>query len=59
MDFQKEKRLTEHEIHRMMNELRRNVDSSSELVSNLLYWASSQLSGMKVIPVLLAMDQLG
>jgi len=41
-----------------MNELRRNVDSSSELVSNLLYWASSQLSGMKVIPVLLAMDQL-
>jgi len=58
MDFQKEKRLTEHEIHRMMNELRRNVDSSSELVSNLLYWASSQLSGMKVIPVLLAMDQL-
>jgi signal transduction histidine kinase len=58
MDFQKEKRLTEQEVSRMMYELRRNVDSSSELVSNLLYWASSQLKGMRVIPVLLAMDQL-
>jgi two-component system sensor histidine kinase/response regulator len=58
MDFQREERLTDLEISKMMHELRRNVDSSSELVSNLLHWASSQLNGMKVTPVLLPMDQL-
>jgi signal transduction histidine kinase len=58
MDFRKEQKLTEVEINRMMRELRSHVDSSSEMVSNLLYWASSQLNGMKVSPVLLPMDQL-
>ncbi|HEV9037355.1 MAG TPA: tetratricopeptide repeat-containing sensor histidine kinase [Puia sp.] len=58
MDFRKEKKLTDVEINQMMRELRSHVDSSSEMVGNLLYWASSQLNGMKVIPVLLPMDEL-
>lgn len=51
LDFLKEKRLSEQEITSMMNELRRNVDYSSELVGNLLFWASSQLNGIVVSPV--------
>jgi signal transduction histidine kinase len=58
MDFRKEKKLTDLEINKMMQELRSHVDSSSEMVGNLLYWASSQLNGMKVSPVLLPMDEL-
>ena len=58
MDFRKEKKLTEREIDEMMRELRRHVDSSSEMVGNLLYWASSQLNGMKVSPIVLPMNQL-
>jgi signal transduction histidine kinase len=53
MDFLKEKRLSPEEITPMMNELRRNVDYSSELVGNLLFWASSQLNGIVVTPVVL------
>ncbi|GGA95088.1 hypothetical protein GCM10011511_18030 [Puia dinghuensis] len=58
MDFLKEKKLSEQEIGAMMNELRRNVDYSSELVGNLLYWASSQLNGMVVKPVLLELNEV-
>lgn len=58
MDFRKEKKLSDPEISRMMRELQDHVDSSSEMVGNLLYWASSQLNGMRVCPVLLPMDQL-
>jgi signal transduction histidine kinase len=58
MDFWKEKKLTHLEMNKMMRELRCHVDASSEMVGNLLYWASSQLNGMKVSPVLLPMDQL-
>lgn len=58
MDFRTEKKLTEQEINQMMRELRRHVDSSSEMVGNLLYWASSQLNGMKVTTVLLEMGAL-
>jgi signal transduction histidine kinase len=57
MDLVKEKRLSEHEIATMMNELRQNVHHSSELVSNLLYWASSRLNGMVALPVLLEVDK--
>jgi len=56
MDFLKEKRLSEQEISTMMTELRRNVDYSSELVSNLLFWASSQLNGIVVTPVVLPLQ---
>ncbi len=51
MELLKEKALSESEINVMMAELRRNVDYSSELVGNLLLWASSQLSGIVVSPV--------
>src|SRR6202000_2946088 len=58
LDFLREKRLTEQEISGMMNELRRHVDYSSELVGNLLVWASSQLHGEVVNRVLLSVDEL-
>jgi signal transduction histidine kinase len=58
LDFLKEKKLSEQEIGTMMTELRRNVDSSSELVGNLLFWASSQLDGIVVKPVILPMQAL-
>ena len=38
--------------------MRRNVDYSAELVSNLLFWASSQMNGIVVTPVVLAMPQM-
>jgi signal transduction histidine kinase len=41
-----------------MNEFRRNVDYSSELVSNLLFWASSQLDGMVTRPMLLPVQPM-
>jgi signal transduction histidine kinase len=58
MDFMKEKKLSEHEAGVMLNELRLNVDHSSELVGNLLIWASSQLNGAVIVPVLLELDEL-
>ena len=58
LDFLKEKKLSEPEINLMMTELRRNVDSSSELVGNLLFWASSQLDGVVVKPVALPLEPL-
>jgi two-component system, sensor histidine kinase and response regulator len=58
LDFLREKRLSEQEISGMMNELRRHVDSSSELVGNLLVWASSQLQGEVVNRVLLVVDEV-
>jgi signal transduction histidine kinase len=42
----------------MMSELRRHVDAASELVSNLLFWAGSQLNGEVVNRVLLPVDEL-
>jgi two-component system, sensor histidine kinase and response regulator len=53
MDCLKEKNLSEEELREVMNEFRRNVDYSSELVSNLLFWAGSQLEGMVTRPMLL------
>jgi two-component system, sensor histidine kinase and response regulator len=58
MDLLKEKRLSEIEISNMMHEFRRNVDYSSELVGNLLFWASSQLDGIVVTPVILPLHPL-
>lgn len=58
LDFLKEKKLPEQEIHSMLAELRRNVDNSSELVGNLLFWASSQLNGISVTPVHLSLQPL-
>jgi two-component system, sensor histidine kinase and response regulator len=58
LDFLREKQLSEQEISGMMSELRRHVDSSSELVSNLLFWASSQLTGEVVNRILLSVDEL-
>ncbi|HTI09882.1 MAG TPA: tetratricopeptide repeat-containing sensor histidine kinase [Puia sp.] len=58
IDLLKEKSLSESEINAMMAELRRNVDHSSELVGNLLFWASSQLNGIVVTPVRLPVQQL-
>lgn len=58
MDLLKEKSLSEAEITSMMTELRRNVDYSSELVGNLLFWASSQLNGIVVTPVELSVRKL-
>ena len=57
MALLKEKKLSEQEINGMLNELRRNVDQSSELVGNLLFWASSQLNGMVITPVLLELAE--
>ena len=51
LEFLREKRLSEQEISGMMHELKRHVDSSSELVGNLLVWASSQLHGHYGRPV--------
>jgi signal transduction histidine kinase len=58
LDFLKENRLTDAEIRGMMDELRRNVDYSSELVGNLLFWASSQLNGIVVSPICLSLRQV-
>jgi len=58
MDFLKENRLSESEARSMISELQRNVDYSSELVGNLLFWASSQLDGITAAPVKLCIAQL-
>ncbi len=58
MDLLKEKRLSEEEINSIMNEFRRNVDQSAELVGNLLFWASSQLGGIVARPVALPLQPL-
>jgi two-component system sensor histidine kinase/response regulator len=53
MDCLKEKKLAESELRDLMTEFRRNLDYSSELVSNLLFWAGSQLDGMAPRPAML------
>ena len=58
MNFMKENKLSGPEAGSMLNELRLNVDHSSELVSNLLIWASSQLNGAVIVPVLLDLNEL-
>jgi signal transduction histidine kinase len=58
MDCLKEKNLSEPELRELMIEFRRNVDYSSELVSNLLFWASSQQDGMVAKPVFLPIQPM-
>ena len=58
LDFLKEKKFSEQEIASMMQELRTNFDHSSELVNNLLFWASSRLNGMVAAPVLLELHEV-
>lgn len=58
LDLLKEKKISEQEMNGMMSEFRRYVDASSELVGNLLYWASGQLNGAVVNAVLLPLDEL-
>jgi len=49
---------TTAELNTIIQELRQDVDYSSELVNNLLYWASSQLNGLAVKPVELPLRKL-
>ncbi|HEV3327357.1 MAG TPA: tetratricopeptide repeat protein [Puia sp.] len=58
MDFRKENKLSEGEIRDFMSEFRRNVDYSSDLAGNLLFWASSQLDGIVVAPVTLLLQPM-
>ena len=50
--------MSDEEINAIMNEFRRNVDYSADLVGNLLFWASSQLDGIVVTPVILPLHPL-
>ena len=50
--------LPEEEIKSIMQELSREADYSSELVSNLLSWAGSQMNGRVVTPVALSLQQV-
>ncbi|HWK05816.1 MAG TPA: tetratricopeptide repeat-containing sensor histidine kinase [Puia sp.] len=58
LDFLKENSLPEAEINKIMDELRRDVNYSAELVNNLLFWACSQLDGMVASPAVLSVHQL-
>jgi len=56
--FLKEGSLPEAKLKMIMEELRRDVDYSAELVNNLLFWATSQLDGKVVSPVALPIQQV-
>ncbi|GGA97664.1 sensor histidine kinase [Puia dinghuensis] len=58
LGFLKENSLSEEQIDMMIEELSHNVGYSAELVNNLLSWASSQLNGMVVSPVVLPMHEI-
>lgn len=58
LDMIKTQVLSKTELNMMVEELRREFDHSSELVSNLLSWSNSQLNGMIVKPVPLNIGQL-
>ncbi|AEV99598.1 hypothetical protein A4D02_27545 [Niastella koreensis] len=45
-------------IEKILEELRRDITYSSELVNNLLFWASSQFMGSTVLPVIFSVHQL-
>jgi len=54
----KEHSLPEADLHAIINELRRDIDYSAELTNNLLSWASSQLDGRTITPIMLPMQEL-
>lgn len=45
-------------IEEILEELRRDINHSSELVNNLLFWASNQFTGSSVLPVIFSVHQL-
>ena len=54
----KEDSLSEAKIKILIKELKNDVDYSAELVSNLLFWADSQMNGIAVSPVALPLHHL-
>jgi len=50
--------LNDAQLNTTMEELRRDVDNSAELVSNLLSWAASQMNGRMISPAALPVNQL-
>jgi len=45
-------------IEEILEELRQDINHSSELVNNLLLWASGQFTGSSVLPVIFSVHQL-
>jgi signal transduction histidine kinase len=45
-------------MEKILEELRRDINYSSELVNNLLVWASSQFKGSSVMPVIFSVHQV-
>jgi signal transduction histidine kinase len=45
-------------IENILEELRRDINHSSELVNNLLFWASSQFKNSSVLPILFSAHQV-
>ncbi|OQP64234.1 hypothetical protein A3860_19850 [Niastella vici] len=58
LEILKEHSLPEADLQSIINEFRRDIDYSAELTSNLLSWASSQLDGRIIIPVMLPVHEL-
>lgn len=58
LEILKEHSIPESELQTIINEFRRDIDYSAELTSNLLSWASSQLDGRIIIPVMLPVHEL-
>lgn len=54
----KEGALPEEKLRSIMQELSRDVDYSSEVISNLLSWAGSQMNGRVVTRVALSLQQV-
>jgi signal transduction histidine kinase len=45
-------------IEKILEELRRDINHSSELVNNVLFWASSQFKSHSVLPVIFSVHQV-
>ena len=45
-------------IEKILEELRRDINHSSELVNNLLFWASSQFTDSSVLPAIFSVHRL-
>ena len=58
LDLLKANALSETQLNQVIEELRHEVDYSSELVGNLLSWSRSQLNGMVAKPVSLDLRAL-
>ena len=58
LDLLKANALSKTQLNRVIDELRHEVDYSSELVRNLLSWSNSQLNGMVAKPVSLNLRAL-